>query len=132
MSILYTREEYPDAQDVIEVFRSSGLRRPIDDSERIAKMLKHANLTICARDNGKLVGIARSLTDFCFCCYLSDLAVRKEYQRKGIGKELIKRVQEAIGEKTRLLLLSAPEADDYYPHIGFEKVNNAWQIPRKT
>lgn len=131
MTIDYSREELPDLSEVIEVFQSSGIRRPVNDSERIARMLKHANLTICARDNGKLVGIARALTDFSFCCYLSDLAVRKEYQLLGIGRELIKKVQEAIGDETMLLLLSAPEADSYYPHIGFEKVNNAWQIPRK-
>jgi predicted N-acetyltransferase YhbS len=131
MKITYNREEYPDPSEVIEVFQSSGIRRPVNDSERIARMLKHANLTICARDNGKLVGIARALTDFSFCCYLSDLAVRKEYQSKGIGKEFIRQIQEAIGEETMLLLISAPEADSYYPHIGFEKVNNAWQIPRK-
>jgi predicted N-acetyltransferase YhbS len=131
MKVTYAREERVNPQEVIEVFKSSGIRRPVDQPERISKMLKFANLTICARDNGKLVGIARALTDFSFCCYLSDLAVRKEYQRLGLGKELIKKVQEAIGDETMLLLLSAPEADSYYPHIGFEKVNNAWQIPRK-
>jgi len=131
MKVTYAREEKINPQEVIEVFKSSGIRRPVDQPERISKMLKFANLTICARDNGKLVGIARALTDFSFCCYLSDLAVRKEHQSKGIGKELIHRVQEAIGKETMLLLLSAPEADSYYPHIGFEKVNNAWQIPRK-
>ncbi len=131
MTIAYSREDLPDPQEVIDVFKSSGIRRPVDQPDRISKMLKFANLTICARDNGKLVGIARALTDFSFCCYLSDLAVRKEYQRLGLGKKLIKKVQEAIGDQTMLLLLSAPEADSYYPHIGFEKVNNAWQIPRK-
>ena len=131
MKLIYTREEDPNSDEVIELFKSSGLRRPVDQPERISKMLKFANLTICAREDDKLVGIARALTDFCYCYYLSDLAVRKEYQRKGIGKELIKKVQEAIGEETMLLLLSAPEADSYYPHLGFEKVSNAWQIPRQ-
>lgn len=131
MKLTYAREEKVDSQEVIEVFCSSGLRRPVDQPERISRMFKSANLTICARDNGKLVGIARALTDFSFCCYLSDLAVRKEYQGLGIGKELVRQIQEEIGEETMLLLLSAPEADSYYPHIGFQKVNNAWQITRK-
>lgn len=131
MPITYLREEFPEPAEVIEVFKSSGLKRPVEDLERISRMLQHANLTICARDTGRLVGIARALTDFCYCCYLSDLAVRKEYQRQGIGKELIKKVQEVVGDQTMLLLLSTPEADSYYPHIGFEKVNNAGQIPRQ-
>ncbi len=78
-----------------------------------------------------LVGIARCLTDFAYCCYLSDLAVDREYQRQGIGKQLVKRVQEAIGDESMLLLLAAPTAMDYYPYIGFNKVDNAWMLPRK-
>jgi N-acetylglutamate synthase-like GNAT family acetyltransferase len=85
---------------------------------------------VTARDNGQLVGIARALTDFCFCCYLSDLAVDRDYQRSGIGARLVRMVEGAIGEQTMLLLLSAPEAMDYYPKIGFQKVENGWMIKR--
>lgn len=113
------------------LFRRSGIRRPVEDLDRIGRMIAHANLIICARDGVKLVGIARALTDYSFCCYLSDLAVDRDYQRNGIGKELVKRVQEAIGEEVMLLLLAAPEARDYYPHIGFERADNAWIIHRK-
>jgi ribosomal protein S18 acetylase RimI-like enzyme len=119
------------AQMVADLFRASGIRRPVDDLPRIQKMLDHANLTITTWDGEKLVGIARALTDFSFCCYLSDLAVDKAYQRQGIGKELVRRVQEAIGEESMLLLLAAPEAREYYPHIGFQKVDRAWGIDRK-
>lgn len=119
------------AQMVANLFLASGIRRPVDDLPRIQKMLDHANLTITAWDGEKLVGIARALTDFSFCCYLSDLAVDKAYQRQGIGKELVRRVQEAIGEESMLLLLAAPEAREYYPHIGFQKVDRAWGFDRK-
>ena len=130
MNITYRINAPVTVEQVIDLFRSSGIRRPIDQPERIGRMLQHANLTITAWDGEKLVGIARALTDFSFCCYLSDLAVEKAYQRGGIGKELIQRVQAAIGEESMLLLLAAPEAKDYYPHIGFEKSDRAWIINR--
>jgi ribosomal protein S18 acetylase RimI-like enzyme len=94
-------------------------------------MFANSNLTITAWDKDKLVGISRSVTDFSFCCYLSDLAVRKEYQKMGIGKKLIAITRENIGESVMLLLLSAPPAMEYYPKIGFEKVTNGFIIKRK-
>jgi predicted N-acetyltransferase YhbS len=128
-----TYEENPalDPAAVAELFRRSGIRRPVHDIERIGRMIANANLTICAYDGGKLVGIARALTDFSYCCYLSDLAVDGDYQRKGIGQELVRRVHEAIGPEAMLLLLAAPDAAEYYPHIGFVKADNAWIIHRE-
>jgi ribosomal protein S18 acetylase RimI-like enzyme len=94
-------------------------------------MLDHANLVVCAYDGDTLVGVARALTDFSFCCYLSDLAVDEAYQRQGIGKELIAQVQRACGEEAMVLLLAAPAARDYYGHIGMEKVDNGWILHRR-
>jgi predicted N-acetyltransferase YhbS len=119
------------AQQVADVFVRSGINRPTGDLDRIQKMLDHANLTITAWDGEKLVGIARSLTDFCYCCYLSDLAVDREYQRCGIGRELIEQTRKHLSEQVSLILLSAPSAMTYYPKVGFEKADNAWIIRRK-
>jgi ribosomal protein S18 acetylase RimI-like enzyme len=94
-----------------------GERRPVNEPERLQKMLEHGNLIITARENGRLVGVSRSLTDFLFCTYLSDLAVDKEYQKKGIGKELIRQTKLAT-PKAKLILLAAPAAINYYPKIG--------------
>ena len=94
-------------------------------------MLAGANLTVTAWDGERLVGIARALTDFAYCCYLSDLAVDGAYQKQGIGRKLVEMVQKEIGEEVMLLLLSVPDAMTYYPKIGFEKVENGWTIPRK-
>ncbi len=105
-------------------------RRPVDDPHRIARMLRHANLFVTARDGGKLIGIARGLTDYAFCCYLSDLAVDEAYQKRGIGKTLIDKCREAIGPDSMLLLLSAPKAMSYYPRIGMPKSENAFMFPR--
>jgi predicted N-acetyltransferase YhbS len=120
-----------DAAEVAELFRDSGIRRPVDDIPRIEKMLENANLIVTAWDGGRLVGISRSLTDFSYCLYLSDLAVAKAYQKQGIGKELIRLTQECVGDQVMVLLLAAPAAKDYYGPVGFEKVDNGWIINRK-
>lgn len=130
MPIIYKTGIAPEVSAVIEVYDSSGINRPIKDIERIAEMYAHSNLIVSAWDGEKLVGIARSLTDFCYCCYLSDLAVRKDYQKQGIGKELIRVTKEKIGERSMLLLLSAPAAMEYYPKVGFRKMENAFMISR--
>jgi len=131
MKITYRSDLRPETEKIIDVYNSSGLNRPTADKDRIAQMYSNSNLVVTAWYNDELVGIARSLTDFCFCCYLSDLAVRKEYQKLGIGKRLISLTKEKIGDQTMLLLLSAPAAMDYYPKTGFQKVENGFIINRK-
>ena len=126
MEIIYRTDITPDIDQIIDVYNSSGINRPTTDKERIAKMYDNSNLIATAWDNDKLVGISRSLTDFYYCCYLSDLAVRKDYQASGIGKKLIELTRNEIGEQTALLLLSAPTAMDYYPKVGFQKIDNAF------
>jgi predicted N-acetyltransferase YhbS len=130
MNITYQLDFTPDINLIIDLYDSSGINRPTSDKERIAKMYANSNLIVTAWNNNILVGISRSLTDFCFCCYLSDLAVRKEYQKHGIGKKLISLTKEKIGDQTMLLLLSAPTAMDYYPKAGFQKVENGFIINR--
>ena len=117
--------------DIIEVYISSGIHRPVEDVQRIDKMFMNSNLIVSAWEGNRLVGVARALTDHCYCCYLSDLAVRKEYQHQGIGKEMIRITKEKIGDDCMLLLLSAVPAMEYYPKIGFEKVINGYIIKRK-
>lgn len=98
--------------------------------DRIRRMFDHANLIVSAWDDGTLVGISRALTDFAYCCYLSDLAVRKEYQRKGIGRTLLRITREQAGHQSMVLLLSAPEAMEYYPKLQLERVDNGFIIHR--
>ncbi len=129
--IIYKTGLLPPIETIIEVYDNSGINRPTTDKARIEKMYQHANLVITAWDAETLVGIARSLTDFCYCCYLSDLAVKKAYQKKGIGKKLIRLTKEEIGENAMLLLLSAASAMDYYPKVGLETVKNGFIINRE-
>jgi predicted N-acetyltransferase YhbS len=129
-TLIYHTERTITPLQIAGVFSRSGINRPIDDLPRIAQMLNRSDVLVTAWDDDKLVGVARSLTDFCFCCYLSDLAVDREYQHSGIGKQLIVLTQEKIGPKTTLLLLAAPGAMAYYPKVGFEAVPNGWTIKR--
>ncbi len=118
-----------DLDAVIELYRAStlGERRPVDDRERMGQMLRNANLVVTAWDGEQLVGIARSVTDFSYATYLSDLAVRLSHQKQGIGRELIRRTQ-AEGGRANLILLSAPKAVEYYPRVGMKPHPSAWTL----
>ncbi|HXX95243.1 MAG TPA: GNAT family N-acetyltransferase [Planctomycetota bacterium] len=119
-----------DLDRTIELYRAStlGERRPVDDRERMAAMLRHANLIVTAWDGDLMVGISRALTDFSFVTYLSDLAVRVSHQRSGIGKELIRRTRHEAGPHAKLILLAAPAAEAYYPHVGFTRHPQCWML----
>ena len=109
-----------------------GERRPIDDAECLEGMLKNANLIVTAWEAARLVGVARSVTDFHYCCYLSDLAVDLEYQKRGIGKALVAETQRNLKARCKLILIAAPAANEYYRHIGFTNVGRCWILNRDT
>jgi len=111
---------------------SLGERRPIDDLPRIGRMLAQADVIVTARIAGRLVGVARALTDFSYCTYLSDLAVDEGFQSRGIGYELLRQVHAAAGLETRLILIAAPLARSYYPQMGLEPHDSCWMIPPGT
>ncbi len=127
--IIFKVEKSLDASEFIDVLKNSTLaeRRPIDDLQRITSMCNNANLIVTARLNGKLIGVARSITDFVYCTYLSDLAVDRKYQNKGIGKRLIEETKKQTPQ-AKLILLSAPAAIDYYPKIGMTKHNHCYYL----
>jgi ribosomal protein S18 acetylase RimI-like enzyme len=128
--IRYATNEPVTRAEFLAVLAASGLaeRRPVDDPDCIDGMLANASLTVTARAEGRLVGIARSLTDFVYAAYLSDLAVDRSLQRSGVGKELVRRTQAELGPRCSLILLAAPQAVDYYPRIGFEHHPQAWML----
>lgn len=124
----YQLEPELSAEEFIDVLVRStlGERRPIDDRERIESMLRNADVIVTARSNGRLVGVSRAITDFVYCTYLSDLAVDETCQKQGIGRELMERTHQAAGLKTRLILIAAPKARTYYPHIGMVPHDSCW------
>lgn len=133
-TIVYAIEPELSAEEFIDILKKTSLgeRRPIDDRSRIEGMLRQADLIVTARHDGRLVGISRALSDFQFCTYLSDLAVDEAYQRQGIGRRLIQETHQAAGPRTMLILISAPQAVTYYPHIGMEQHPSCWVIPRQS
>ena len=133
MNIEYKLNKNIKSSEFIEVLKNStlGRRRPIDDLETIKGMIENADIIITATIDDKIIGVARAVTDFNYCCYLSDLAVDEQYQKNGIGKKLISKVQEQLNNKCKIILLSAPDAIEYYPKLGFIQHNSAWTITKK-
>jgi len=133
--ITYNHEPDLKVAEFVDCLVRSTLaeRRPIAELETMEGMLRHADLIITARnEDGLLVGVSRAITDFHYCTYLSDLAVDQKYQGKKIGRELIRQTHQRAGLKTSLVLLSAPKAQSYYPHIGLTQHPSAWCITRQT
>jgi predicted N-acetyltransferase YhbS len=131
MSVQYESSRKIGGEEFVDLLRRSTLaeRRPVDDLQAINAMIEHANLICTAWDGPKLVGVARSVTDFVYCCYLSDLAVDVAYQRQGVGRELIRLTRSKLGKRAMIALLSAPKAEGYYPRIGFDAHRSAWILP---
>jgi GNAT superfamily N-acetyltransferase len=129
-NIQYAHETDLSPEELGDVFRRSGIGRPFGDIERLSRMLSQSNLVVTARANGRLIGVARGWTDRAWVCFVSDLAVDGEYQRRGIGRALLNEIRQLVGDDVSIGLFAAPSAETYYPHVGFEPVS-AWRIPRK-
>lgn len=134
MDIIYEDSRPITPEEFIDLLERSTLaeRRPVGDRHAIAAMLRHANLVCTAWDGAKLIGVARSLTDFEYCCYLSDLAVDATYQRQGVGTRLIELTQGRLGPHAKIILLAAPKAVDYYQRIGMTRHESAWTVESRT
>jgi GNAT superfamily N-acetyltransferase len=131
-ALTYQLEPALDPDEMIDLLVRSTLaeRRPVGEPDTIRGMIAHADVIVTARASGKVVGLSRAITDFSYCTYLADLAVDQEFQGRGIGRELLRRTHEAAGLHTTLILLSAPKAQTYYPHIGMTRHESCWIIPR--
>jgi GNAT superfamily N-acetyltransferase len=132
--ISYALEPDLAPEEFIDVLVRSTLaeRRPVSDRDRISRMLKHAAIIVTARAGDRLVGVSRAISDFAYCTYLSDLAVDAAFQKRGIGRELIRRTHEASGSLTHLILIAAPKAESYYPHIGMARHESCWVMRGKS
>ncbi len=131
MELTYSSNIIPTADQVIELYQNSGLPRPTHDKERIKKMFDNSTLIITVWDGERLIGVSRSITDWCWSCYLADLAVRHEYKQSGIGKKLIMLTKEKVGDECMILLLSVPAAMEYYPKVGFIKQESSFIMNRE-
>ncbi|MFD3166501.1 GNAT family N-acetyltransferase [Herpetosiphon sp. NSE202] len=132
MSIRYSSDTVINGAQFVAVLNAStlGERRPVDDLARMQAMIDNADLIVTAWDGEKLIGVARTITDWSYAAYLADLAVDQRYQKQGLGRQLIALTREKLGEQCSLVLLAAPAAADYYAKVGFESITNGWQIKR--
>ncbi len=132
MSIEYKTDVAVSVTQFASLLERSTLaeRRPVNDLACLEGMLKNSNLIVSAWCDGELVGLARSITDFHYACYLSDLAVDHTFQGQGIGKALQHRTQSQLGPRCKLILIAAPAADSYYEHIGFARNTRCWVLER--
>lgn len=130
MTIEYSFDKMPTVEQVIALYNNAGLPRPTNDKERIEKMYANSNLVVTAWDAELLVGVSRCITDWVWSCYLADLAVAPGYKKTGIGKKLIELTKEKLDGQSMVLLLSVPTAMEYYPKIGFAKLDNSFIINR--
>lgn len=132
MYLDYRFEDNCNVHEVAEVFRRSGIRRPVEDTDRLQRMIDHADEIVTARDGDRLVGFLRAVTDYSYCCYISDISVDRDYQGLGIGKELIRMLINKLGEEeVQYVLTSAPKSVGFYEKIGFERADKAFVIKRK-
>lgn len=131
--IQLSQEQFQQSQlaEFLALYQASGIIRPLTDQPRMAQMLTTANLLLTARIDGRLVGLARCLTDQAYVCYISDLLVCRSVQRQGIGRAILAELGQILGPKVQLLLLSAPTAMTYYPKVGFSPLQNAFAISRE-
>lgn len=130
MPITYQLTTNISAKEFVDILNRStlGERRPVDNLECIESMLKNADIIVTAVIDDNIVGVARAVTDFSYCCYLSDLAVDTLFQHQGIGKKLIQKLRAQLGTTCKVILLSAPSAVEYYPKIGFTQHSSAWVL----
>jgi predicted N-acetyltransferase YhbS len=134
MNITYSSTAKISADQAIDLYIRStlGERRPIHNRQAFENMYQHANLIISAWDGDKLVGISRSLTDFSYVAYLSDLAVDIQYQKQGIGKQLIEKTKSDLEPECMLVILAAPKAREYYGPLGFDQHPSAWTLKKSA
>lgn len=128
MEITYKINPKISSLDYINLLKKTSLgdRRPLNDINVIDGMLANTDILITANLDDKIVGLARSVSDFNICCYLSDLAVDESYQKMKIGQNLIDKTIEQLQPSCKLILIAAPLASEYYSKIGFEKHPSAW------
>ena len=131
MTIVYATNDIPDAAEVAALLRASGFNRPVDDLDRVGRMLRNADVIVTARDGDALVGIVRGLADYAVYALVTELAVAVAYKRMGIGRELLRRFREQAGEECAVILHSSEEGHAFYGHLGWDNLTRAWRLPRE-
>ncbi len=130
MTIAYSTRDAPTAEEVAALLRAGGFNRPVDDPDRVARMLRNADIVVTARDGDRLAGIVRGLADYASYALVTELCVAAPYKRAGIGRELLRLFREEAGEECAVILHSSEEGHTFYGHLGWDLLSRAWRLPR--
>lgn len=98
--------------------------------ERISNLVKYVSITLVARnESGLIVGVLFGLTDYAYWLYVTDLGIDRNYERQGIGKQLMKAAHnKAGGEKDiAVYLIANEEAVPFYEKLGVKRANDVMQ-----
>ena len=128
MNIVFS-EDRPSVNEVTTLFLASGLNAPIDDPERMERMMSSSQMIIVARVSDALIGLIRVLTDFSFNAFIADLAVLPEWQRKGIGSELV-RLATSRYPTVKFVVHPGGDSRDFYLRLGFVPAETCVSLPR--
>ena len=128
MMIVYAQEHKLSVADYVAVLGETTMRekRPLTNTARIAEMIRGANFMVTAREDGVILGLARCITDHAWVAYCAELAVRESAQGRGIGAGVLAKVNEVLGPRIGLVLLSEPGALGFYERIGMERLDGAF------
>ena len=129
--VRYEISSLPDTSDLVALYRSVGWSIYADDPESLVRAVQQSDWVVCAWVGLDLVGLARALTDGVSVTYLQDVLVHPDYQRRGIGRDLLTRWLEAHPSVRQRVLLTddRPEQKALYGSMGLHRVGPGSDSP---
>jgi ribosomal protein S18 acetylase RimI-like enzyme len=132
VTIVYRDTHDVDLDQLTVLFNVVGWERRTADRERLAQLVRGSLYVVSAWDADRLVGFARGISDGATNAYISTAAVLPEYQKRGIGRELIQQLI-ADHDGIQFVLHANERAYPFYLHldVGFEPLDNVLVRRRK-
>jgi len=132
VTIDYRDDHEIDLDQLTVLFNSAGWERRTADRERLAQLVRGSLYVVSAWDGDRLVGFARGISDGATNAYISTVAVLPEYQKCGIGRELIQYLI-ADHDGIQFILHANERAYPFYLHldVDFEPIDHMLVRRRK-
>ncbi|MBE6999371.1 MAG: GNAT family N-acetyltransferase [Ruminococcaceae bacterium] len=127
MENIVIQSERLTPEEYIEFLRHTdlGSQYPKERFEnRIATLVEKTAISLTARnEDGLLVGVLFAITDFSYWMFLTDLGIRREYVKRGIGKALVERAIEEAGGLENIIVYTCAndKAIPFYKKLGMEQ-----------
>ncbi|MFC7647452.1 GNAT family N-acetyltransferase [Streptosporangium lutulentum] len=88
--MLIAQETSFDENEIFQLYDSVGWKPWTRDIAKVLRSLEKSHLVLTARDEtGKLLGLARTVSDDEMICYVQELLVNREFHGQGIGRRLL-------------------------------------------